>query len=776
MSTDHPTNSRQTVVDYATKQQTKRDYWDRESELEDLIERCSRAIARGKPKHYGYVASTLDDSVIPLLEDHTGTRVTDYSAPLTDHDDWDYGTLAEFRERAPTYAACFGERYGDLPAHVQDRAEHVVEQTLRSITAIAEHEEIVMDTYNGKADAVGFDLKLGEHLQDGRMDLGDPVELVTDEQVDAVKWLVCGGTGMGKSTGTERFAEDYLAASQSEGRDYKILDILGMRQGENWLVDLPQLQPDLRRIREEQGLPPSFAEADDRDPPQVEILHPLTRGFNDKHLPYDVDDERFVVRPFTVPASEFRKPVMVSLLMSRLSESEEATIREVYDDVDEAKADWSLRDLAEAILKRDELSDKHKSKAVGVLRSLQNEGFIRTHADEHTLDWHAVMNDTDTYTIVSQALCDRDLSALMTFAYILDRCFRIREGSNYDSEAVLVMRELWEVVPHKRRRSFDAREAAVQEAIGQIAMKVMRQNRHAGIHLVADTQEPSDLLKSVRELFNHYVVYSANRDTIDDIFEWTQNNRTRSFWSTMTAKAGQAGVVGQAKPALENRDIEFISPVEVTPPSHHHFDVKTDGTGWHARAKYMTPTEECSECEHDDLERSADGYTVTCPACGHEELDASGGRNETLRRPADVDGVEWDDSVPEDLEVPTLGEQLDADGDGPDPETFPVKAFARDCLERQSGAKLRKARLYEAFNNYLIDHGHEPYDFENHGDLTTFGRKLAKELAGPLESSEVGSDREVAYSDLVFSDMGEDYENMQPPEVESSAAPIRGDD
>lgn len=774
MSTER---ERRSAVDYATQDQSKRDYWDRESEIETLIERCSRAVARGRPKHYRYVAKVLSDELVPLLEDHTGKSLLEFDGTLDEHEDWDYMAISDFYDRRETFTHAFNGHYDDLTVSTRDYARDVVEGTLRSVTAVAESEGVVMDTYEAKADAVGFEVKLGEHLQDGRMDLGDPVELVTDEQVDAVKWLVCGGTGMGKSTGTERFAEDYLFASQAEGRDYKILDILGMRQGENWLVDLPQQQDDLRRIREEQGLPPSFAEAEGREPPNVEILHPLTRDFNTNSLPFDVDDERFVVRPFTVPASEFRKPVMVSLIMSRLSESEEATIREVYDEVDEAKDDWSLRDIAEAILERDELSDKHKSKAAGVLRSLQNEGFIRTHADEHTLDWHEVMESTDTYTIFSQALCERDLSALMTFAYVLDRCFRFREGSNYRSEAVLVMRELWEVVPHKRRRSFDAREAAVQEAIGQIAMKVMRQNRHAGIHIVADTQEPSDLLKSVRELFNHYVVYSANRDTIDDIFEWTQNNRTRSFWSTMTAKAGQAGVVGQAKPALENRDIEFVSPVEVTPPSHHHFDVKTDGTGWHARARYFTPTTQCSECDHGDLERSEDGYTVTCPECGHEELDASGGRCEELRRPADVDSVEWDGSVPEELEVPTLSDKLDIDGDDrPDPNAFPVKAFVHDCLERQSGAKLRKSRLYEAFNNYLKDHGQTPYDFENHSDITTFGKKIGKEVPGPLETTTVGENRDKAYKDIVFTSRGEDYETLEPRGLSSSSEPILGDD
>jgi len=38
----------------------------------------------------------------------------------------------------------------------------------------------------------------------------------------------------------------------------------------------------------------------------------------------------------------------------------------------------------------------------------------------------------------------------------------------------------------------------------------------------------------------------------------------------MSPKAGEAGIVGQVEPAIENRDIEFISPVQFVPPSFHH--------------------------------------------------------------------------------------------------------------------------------------------------------------------------------------------------------------
>ena len=771
------------AIQHGQSEQEQRDRRERDTVIEDSIERCSRALGRGTLDHYHYIARKLAETIIPTLKEQTSKPLIEYDEDLKDHDGWNWVALSQFCENAASIITTLNTDHNHAAetlslhssGYMDDYASSkaTVREALKCAAAIAEEEGIVEDEFKNRVDAEGFALKLGEHLQDYEMNIGDPVTLVTDKQVDIVKTLVSGGTGMGKSTGTERFGEDYYQRTFQEGRDYKVMDLLGFRQGENWLPDVPQLQDSLRREREEQGRAPSFAESDELENPKVEIFHPMTRGFASEQLPFDTDSEEFAVTPFTIPASEFRKPVMVSLLMSRLSESEEATIREVYDDVDEAQSDWSLKDLADAIREREELSDKHKSKAIGVLRSLQNEGFIRTHDDPHTLDWDELFRDTETYTVFSQALCDRDLSKLMTFAYLADTAFRKRQHLPFVEECVTLLREFWEVVPHKRRRSFDAREAAVQEAIGQILMKLFRQNRHSGMHVIADTQEPGDLLKSVRELFNHYVVYSANKDTIDDIFEWTQNNRSDSFWGTMTAKAGQAGIVGQAEPALENRDIEFISPVQVMPPSHHHFDVKKDGTGWHARCKYFSPTEECPECGSAALERSDDGYTVTCEECGEESFDASGGRNEELRRPAETEGIEWDDDVPDELKIPTYSESVEEE-DRPDPETFPVKGFVYDCLRRASGRKVAKQDVYDAFNEYAKAHGHDRWDFDNRGTQTKFGQKLSSILEGGVESTKTEDKSGTAYQDLILTDDGEAFLDEARVEVESSAAPIRG--
>jgi len=159
-------------------------------------------------------------------------------------------------------------------------------------------------------------------------------------------------------------------------------------------------------------------------------------------------------------------------------------------------------------------------------------------------------------------------------------------------------------------------------------------------------------------VFNRYVVFSANRDTIKNIFEWTQNDRWKSFWGTMTPKKGQAGLVGQVKPAIDRRDIEFLSPVEYAPPSHHHFDKLADSTGWRARASHID--------------------------------------EEELRCPVDVDGVEWDDAVPEELQIAVGDEE-----DSPAVDMRPVAAFAHECLEEADiGTWVHKTDVRTAFNEF----------------------------------------------------------------------------
>jgi hypothetical protein len=729
---DGPTSNKRehTQVEYVQREQRRRIKWERAEEIEALVNDCSRALEYGQREYLHWVTVRLVEDLIPLLFRDEDVTPEDLDNRLAGHDYWFPADLYAVAEHPDRFRETLQESSADLTHSLtseqldigpaQTEAAETVKRAFLSCVAIAEATDIVNDELTNRADAVGWSLKLGEHMQDEEMDLGDDVRVVS-EQADYLKSLHSGPTGLGKSTGAEREAEDYLQMSFQEGRDCKVIDMVGFRQGESWLPDVPQQQDALREALADLGLPRDFTDADDLGQPDVEILVPLTTDLPSKPFPFRVDGEEFVVRPFTVPACTLRKPLLVSLIMSRLSEGEEQTIREAYDAVDNATTDWSLADLADEIRHRDELSDKHRSKAIAVLRSLQQEGFIRTREDDRTLDWERIFEDTTTRTIFSQARCS-ELAGLITFAYQADTIFQKRKSMYRPPDCALLFRELWEVVPHKRRRSFDSRQAAVQEAIGQIMMRLMRQNRHVRCHLIADTQEPNDLLKSIREMFNRYVVYGANRDTIKDIFAWTQNDRWKAFWGTMTSAAGEAGIVGQVEPAHENQHIEFISPVDMSPPSHHHFDVKTDGTGWHARVRYS------------------------------QEIDCL--PHEELRRPVEVGGPEWDTAIPDDLEVTPYAESV-AGEDGPNPELQPLKAFIEHCMAHAPESHTRKTEFFDAFNGFVTAHGHEPWDFEDRGVKIRFGQKLSKRAEFAVESTQIDGD--TAYQRLRLSETGLKY-------------------
>ncbi len=355
-----------------------------------------------------------------------------------------------------------------------------------------------------------------------------------------------------------------------------------------------------------------------------------------------------------------------------------------------------------------------------------------------TLDWRELFFDTETITVFSQAFVggEDDIGEMVCLAYLIDQMLELREGMYDVPECALMMREFWEVAPHKHRQSSDERAAAIQEAIGERMTRAFRKCRDYKLHLLCDTQEPGDLLKSVREVFNRYVVFSANRDTIKDIFDWTQNDRWKSFWGTMTPKKGQAGIVGQVKPAIDRRDIEFLSPVEFAPPSHHHFDKLADSTGWHARASHID--------------------------------------EEELRCPVDVDGVEWDDQPPEELQIAVEDEES-----GPAVDMRPVAAFAHECLEEADiGTWVHKTDVREAFNEFARVHDQQQWNFNEQSEKIKFSNRLGDYFGSDAFD---GKERQGAYAfvGLRFSERGEEFfreSSSVEAESGSTAAPIRSDD
>lgn len=770
-------------IEHTQSQQEREDYWDRNEDIRETIRLAARALQRGQRKHYHYIAQQLQETLVPRLLTDRDRSPEDYDSELADDRDWSFVALTRFVENMSAYTAAVSpdedqRTAGAVSLVASGRALSVGEvaarQTIgaafRSCTAIAEYEEIIRKDLRTRVDATMFGTKIGEHIQDAEQDLGDTVEAISLLS-GALKNIHTGGTGQGKSAGVEGEGEAYYLQNFEEGRDFKLLDYVGLRDGENWFYDIPQHDPTMRNSREEQGEPPSFAEDPDRDPetyPELEILVPLTPDLTEQELPFDTDAEEFKVRPFTIPASKIRKRLLISIMATKLTPEQESIIRTAYDEVNNRKDDWTLADLAEEVRSREELSDAKQKPIVSTLRQLQQHGFIRTEQDDYTLDWGDIFGDTKTITVFSQAFVEDEIAQYISVGHLAETIVKQREQRYGIAEALLLMREMWKVAPHNRRQSFDARAAALQEAIGHMLTELFRENRHSGVHLSCDTQYLSDLLKPIRELFNRYVVYNTNRDTVKDVFEWTANDKWGSFYNTLSPKPGEASIVGMVQPAIDERGIEFLGPIDFAGPSHHHFNEGLDDNGWQARVNYLTPTEACEECDSKQLERAENLADLTCQDCGHEMVDLSLGRNEELRRPSE-EGVGWDDEVPTRL---TVNAGYD-EGDTPTIERRPVALFVDKCLRFREGEAVKRTKVRSAFNEFMLDHGREPRDFDDNGVMAKFGKRLSKAFGDDWDDiTRTNRDGERAYKNLELTTSGAEYFDEAMEGLEDAAVPI----
>jgi len=735
-------------------------------ELREHIKRAGSLLSQDDPQAYYSVAVAIHNELYPTLCEYTGGTIWEFEAALDDGADFDFDALAAFaqdgeawEEERQRLARAFGTP--GVPSASEQRR---VERALKAISAVAANEGVVLEEYAARVDAVGFSTKLGENYQDREMDIGDPVRLVS-ERSGALKSLYTGGTGNGKSVALEREAEDYYCRNFEDGRDFKIIDPAGLRDGENWFYDVPLQDGSLQHAREELELPKHFLEADREH--EIEILVPLTEDLTQQELPFDVDADAFTVQPFTIPASDIRKSLLVSILTAKLTPEQESVIRDAYSEVNDRQTDWAILDLVEEIRSRDELKASKKKPPIRTLRQLQNQGFVRTGDCDYAIDWADIFKSTDRYTVFSQSFLEDSIAELIVFGYLAHTIVKKRQSLYDIPECVVLMRELWKVAPHQRRQEFDERAAQLQEAIGHMLSRLFRDNRHSGVHVLADTQQPSDLLKPVREMFNRYVVFQTNQNITQDIFDWTSNDKWRSFYETLTPKPGEASIVGMVEPAVENRRIQFVGPVKYAPASHHHkLDKGVDANGWRARMKYFSPAETCPECGSDAIERGETAHLVTCPDCGEIFEGLSGGRTEELRRPADV-GVDWPFELPTSL---LISQQSDG-RDRADPAISPVAAFAERCLQFEPGAGIPRTLVKQAFNEWVVNHDDidrdEGWDFGERSVEQRFGRRLNKAFDGELDRGYVGD--EYAYRNARFTSVGVDLVEDVPQDAHPDA-------
>jgi len=569
---------------------------ERRTAVREGIRKCSRALERGQRRHYHWVARKLATDIYPMLFSERGPEYFDDH--VGDRDDWDFDAVDEFYTDPQRFINAMAPDKRGLPAassmalHTDgysdpdSAAAATIQSALNGANAVAEFEGLVPTNLKRRTDAVGFACKLGEHLKQPEMDFGDPVHAVSLAS-GPLKTFLLGGTGGGKSTGGSRQFEDYYRESLGSGRDIKCLDYIGMGEGENVLYDVEQAQETLCDASEQMGLPPAFGEIDDYEP-KLDIYAPLSSSAGEKLFPHDLESGECKVTPFTIPASELSESLLSSIIAERVSPDQERTIRSAYREVDDRIHDWCLDDLAEEIRRRDELSDKHKKDSIRVIKLLQSFGFIRTKSDDNTIDLEEIYTSSDRIASFTQKTCDTELAEYIVVAYLLDQHWENGWDHPEWPHRAINLRELSEIAMHREHRGkLESAVQAVVEFIIHRLHQILRKNRHINTSVIADTQDATEVEKAIRKRFNRYVVFGGSDELVEKVFRWAGQSGWRSLRNTLSQQPGQAGVVSGNEPAARDSDMWGISPIELAPPSWHHYDTDEEAhdSGWHARVE-----------------------------------------------------------------------------------------------------------------------------------------------------------------------------------------------
>lgn len=573
----------------AVRERKNQEKYNWRADVKEIIRAGNIEIERGGRENYINLINIVRDFAWPMILESPYTDSKEYyHTELAEKDGytWDWMAVEMFRKNHDEYLeelsnpskGSISDQLGTELAPSTEAREYT-KRCFRSLESIAEYDDIVRDDMRNRADAIGFDHKIGVHRQSYEMDLSDKVRVVSDETGNP-KSLFLGGTGQGKSAGK------YTEVVDRYNSGYKILDLIDTDKFENIMYDVPQSDEKLRNIRERMDLAPDYRISDDLKNPELELYHPISKGVDDAKITVDEDGES-IVNWFSIPASEISKTVFGSMMAEMLTDQQKSDIMSAYDAVDNENDDWTLADLAEEIRGRD-IEDSVKSRIIQKIEQLQNAGFIRDKECPHSIDLDSIMNDTDVITSFSQAYIRDEASRLFVVAWLIDKVYTQRRwGPDYPKAAV-VLSELHEIVPHNRKTSADALAEALQKGpIRSRLGKLQLKGRHYDTELLADTQKSNHLNRNIKEEFNRYVVYNLGKSKLKNLFDYCEGVDMDSYdgcSNTLTLESGVAAVVGVSEPVVQNREIDYISPVKYAPPAHHHIDTDVHNDGWDARA------------------------------------------------------------------------------------------------------------------------------------------------------------------------------------------------
>jgi len=701
MAEGRPTE--RSTVEHSQHDQLKAEQKAEKEVVRETIDQCARALTRTGAKYYLFVADKCENVLAPVLLDEHGHEVNYYDKQVGQRDEFycgplfraAEGRLVDHEERKLMEEADLARLSYVGINPVLSPARRDIEKAFESLVVIAEYEGYVQSEMRDMAEVRGHELPLGIIREPWERDSPEEIQIVDPAAHPPVS-VNQGLPGFGKTTAGTTEVEDRYAAGK------KVIDVADLNELENGLYDIPQGQDDLRDIREEMELPADFLEADEYPRPSIEVLAPLTPGLEAADVPFQTDTDETVVRPFTIPAADIPRKAL-NMMLSHLTDVQQNYLDRAYQNVSE-QDDWSLRDLAEAVLKTD-AQEGVKRRLYNTLGTLQSLGFIRTRTCEYALDWEEIFRDAGTITVFTQSLVEDGAHKFMVLSYLIHSLYHERQEYYNLPPLAAVFRELHHVAPNDRTARQDEREREVQRGMVAAFQELCSMHRHEDIEVLADTQQlMGQISKRAREHVERVVTFRAQMGTLKPLFkDMVGLDGDRFDYLTTIARdfeVGQAAVIGYTG---TNRSLEM--PIEFAPPMSHHLDATSPyGDGWIARTKILT--------DHDDLP--------------DEEL-----------RPAP-----WDATVPEELDLAPRSLSEDE----------PVATFADRCLDETDGSKIGVGELYEAMQAFADHNDLDGVPPKNH-----FGRMLGEQLDFERKKVQRSGNREMVYHGLRFTAQGERF-------------------
>lgn len=697
--------------------------------------------------------------------------------------EWHHGSLRRFVEDPDRYIRRLsGRADGGAEANAnqlylkaagmkdpRERDREIVTEAFHSLESIAVARGYVSNSVTNFAPAFGYELQLGTWYQPPRDDMPFDIQLVDPGDSEEVT-VNMGKPGRGKGVMGHTETEDRYHAGR------KIIDAVDFDECEGAVYDIPMSNPTLREVREDMGLPADFTEHDEYEPPNMEIMVPLTNNFGSEHIPfYGPEPEDTVVQPFTVPASSLSKKALKRFIQGELTDTQANIFESAYDGIQRQGDDWNLSDL---ILAAERQRGVHGNQGAvdrvqRAIKRVANKGWIRDRDDPYAIDWGRILSDSDTITVFTASLMsDADEAEQYLYhSYLIyalrrnikkykkmPRAEKERRGLGILPKFTVIARELHNIAPNMETASDDETVKAVQDAMASDFRDLTAMHRHEGVEIIADTQNfIGEIKKRARVNFNRACLFNVNRSPAENMFRELAGETRERYASRVTQRFGVGecavlGRVGTGRP--------FEMTVATAPPMSHHFDPD----------EWVNP------------ER---GITKS-----KEEL-----KNELGGKPREVDPDDWEPvNSGWDLRVQLLGEEYRKAGEILDGETAsdepvdldavkneverpdnPVGQFGWDAIEITEDSRhipldeLESAYSAWAYFNGFGGRGRSSIgrnlletltprgDGETYGDLTGRTRPV-------VEQHEDGRKQTAVYEGLTLSNVGEWMDCCEDPE------------